>query len=91
MRRRSASKSHRPRDHDRRGGNVSFRSPGAGSVVEALIDLGVISSFRKPDAIRFGVSPLVISHQDIYRGRGAAQAHPRGRIWKQPKYQKVSV
>ena len=55
-----------PADHVRRGGNVSFKSPGAGSVVEALIDAGVVSSFRKPDAIRFGVSPLVIRHVDIF-------------------------
>jgi kynureninase len=80
-----------PRDHERRGGNVSFRLPGAGSVVEALIDLGVISSFRKPDAIRFGVSPLVISHQDIHEAVARLKRILMEEFWKQPKYQKVSV
>jgi kynureninase len=80
-----------PRDHGRRGGNVSFRSPSAGSVVEALIDEGVISSFRKPDAIRFGVSPLVISHQDIYEAVARLKRILANEIWKQPKYKKVSV
>jgi kynureninase len=80
-----------PRDHARRGGNVSFRSPGAGSVVEALIDLGVVSSFRKPDAIRFGVSPLVISHQDIYETVARLKRILAEEIWQQPKYKKVSV
>ena len=80
-----------PRDHGRRGGNVSFRSPGAGSVVEALIDEGVVSSFRKPDAIRFGVSPLVISHKDVYEAVARLKRILKDEIWKQPKYKKVSV
>ena len=77
--------------YDRRGGNVSFRSPGAGSVVEAMIDQGVISSFRKPNAIRFGVSPLAISHQDIYEAVARLKRILAQEIWKQPKYKKVSV
>ncbi|MFO1091429.1 MAG: aminotransferase class V-fold PLP-dependent enzyme [Hyphomicrobiales bacterium] len=80
-----------PRDHGRRGGNVSFRSPGAGSVVEALIDLGVVSSFRSPDAIRFGVSPLVITHQDCFEAVQRLRKVLAEELWKQPKYAKVSV
>jgi kynureninase len=80
-----------PRGHERRGGNVSFRATGAGSVVEALVDQGVISSFRKPDAIRFGVSPLVISHQDIHEAVARLKRILAQKIWKQPKYKKVSV
>lgn len=80
-----------PDDHARRGGNVSFSSPGAGSVVEALIDLGVISSFRKPDAIRFGVSPLVIRHVDCFEAVARLKRVLAEGIWTQPKYAKVSV
>ena len=70
---------------------MSFSSPGAGSVVEALIDLGVISSFRKPDAIRFGVSPLVTRHADCYDAVQRLKRVLAEGIWKQPKYAKVSV
>ena len=80
-----------PLDHGRRGGNVSFSSPGAGSVVEALIDLGVVSSFRKPDAIRFGVSPLVIRHADCWQAVQSLNRVLAENIWQQPKYAKVSV
>ena len=80
-----------PDDHGRRGGNVSFSSPGAGSVVEALIDLGVVSSFRKPDAIRFGVSPLVIRHADCWQAVQCLKRVLAENIWQQPKYAKVSV
>jgi len=80
-----------PADHARRGGNVSFRSPGAGSVVEALIDASVISSFRQPDAIRFGVSPLVIRHGDCWEAVQRLKRVLADDIWKRPKYAKVSV
>ncbi len=80
-----------PDDHARRGGNVSFSSPGAGSVVEALIDAGVISSFRKPDAIRFGVSPLVIRHVDCWTAVQRLRRILAEKTWQQPKYEKVSV
>jgi kynureninase len=80
-----------PEDHARRGGNVSFRAPGAGSVVEALIGQGVVSSFRKPDAIRFGVSPLVIRHIDIYEAVQQLKRVLADKIWQQPKYAAVSV
>ena len=80
-----------PDDHGRRGGNVSFRSPGAGSVVEALIDLGVISSFRKPDAIRFGVSPLATNHVECLEAVLRLKRVLAEELWKQPKYSKVSV
>ncbi|MGQ0486586.1 MAG: aminotransferase class V-fold PLP-dependent enzyme [Hyphomicrobiales bacterium] len=80
-----------PDDHFRRGGNVSFRSPGAGSVVEALIDAGVVSSFRKPDAIRFGVSALVIRHADCWEAVERLKRVLADGIWKQPEYAKVSV
>lgn len=80
-----------PRDHSRRGGNVSFRSPGAGSVVEALIDLGVVSSFRAPDAIRFGVSPLAISHADCFEAVQRLRRVLAEGLWRRPEYAKVSV
>ena len=80
-----------PDDHGRRGGNVSFSSPGAGSVVEALIDAGVVSSFRQPDAIRFGVSPLVIRHADCWQAVRRLKQILGDGIWRQPEYAKVSV
>lgn len=80
-----------PGDHGRRGGNVSFRSPGAGSVVEALIDHGVVSSFRKPDSIRFGLSPLVIRHADCWEAVNRLKHVLAEGIWEHNRYAKVSV
>lgn len=80
-----------PRDSENRGGHVSFRSPGAGHVVEALLDAKVVSSFRKPDSIRFGISALVTSHRDILDAVMRLRKILDEEIWKDPKYAEVSV
>jgi kynureninase len=80
-----------PKDYDRRGGHISFRAPGAGSVVEALIDAKVVSSFRQPDSIRFGISPTALTHQDIFEAVQRLRNILQSETWKDPKYANVSV
>jgi kynureninase len=55
-----------PRNYDERGGHITIRHPGAGSITEALLANGVVSSFRKPDWIRFGLQALALSHEDLW-------------------------
>lgn len=80
-----------PGDWERRGGNVTFSAPGAGSVVEALIEAGVVSSFRKPDSIRFGVTPLTIRHVDLFEAVQRLKRILAEETWKQPRFATVSV
>jgi kynureninase len=56
-----------PADPTKRGSHISFRHPHAYKIVQALIARGVIGDFRDPDILRFGLTPLTLSHADIWR------------------------
>ncbi|MHA7271547.1 kynureninase [Arthrobacter sp. HLT1-20] len=55
-----------PRDHTIRGSHVSFRHPDGYAVMSALIARGVIGDYREPEVLRFGITPLYLSHADIW-------------------------
>ncbi|MDQ1691253.1 MAG: kynureninase [Pseudonocardiales bacterium] len=55
-----------PREHDRRGSHVSLRMPHAYEVCQALIARGVVGDFRAPDLLRLGITPLYLSHTEVF-------------------------
>ena len=55
-----------PRKAAQRGGFVAFRGAGAKALIESLDAAGVVASYRKPDIVRFGLSPLYHRYMDIW-------------------------
>ncbi|MFF2997644.1 kynureninase [Streptomyces sp. NPDC057950] len=56
-----------PSVHAERGSQVSLRCADAGDVMKRLIDRGVVGDFRRPDILRFGLTPLYVGFADVER------------------------
>ncbi|MEU3311196.1 kynureninase [Streptomyces sp. NPDC006662] len=56
-----------PREHGRRGSQVSLRTEGAREVMAELVSRGVVGDFRAPDVLRFGFTPLYVGFADAER------------------------
>jgi len=80
-----------PRDYDQRGGHVGFSHPGAGPVCEALLEAGVVGSFRKPNALRFGLGALYLTYHEVWETVARLRSILETERWRDPKFQKVSV
>jgi kynureninase len=55
-----------PRHPARRGAHVALAHPDARGLCARLIEAGVIVDFRRPDVIRFGLSPLTTRFVDVW-------------------------
>ena len=75
-----------PRDAERRGSQVAFRFAEGYAVMQALIDRGVIGDFRAPDIMRFGMTPLYISPDDVRRAAEILGEIMTDRLWDRPEY-----
>ena len=56
-----------PRDSRRRGSHVAIRHPEARDLCARMVLEGVVTDFREPDSIRFGLAPLTTRFADVRR------------------------
>lgn len=77
-----------PREAQVRGSQVSFRCEYGYPLMQALIARGVIGDFRTPDIIRFGFTPLYLSHGDVLRAAQILEEVVATRAWDTPEFKK---
>lgn len=75
-----------PTDPARRGSHISFRHDHAYEVTQALIARGVIGDFRAPDVLRLGLTPLYLSHEDVWRAGEHLREVIATEAWRDPVY-----
>ncbi|MDT0683872.1 kynureninase [Roseicyclus sp. F158] len=75
-----------PRDPEARGSQVSFRFEHGYAAMQALIAHGVVGDFRAPDIMRFGITPLYLSEEDIDVAAGVIAKVMTERLWDDPAY-----
>ena len=75
-----------PREADARGSHASFRHPHAHEIVAALIERGVVGDFRAPDVARFGITPLTLTHEEVWRAADAVGEVVRSGVWREPRF-----
>ncbi|MCF6321639.1 MAG: kynureninase [Rhizobiaceae bacterium] len=79
-----------PREAAKRGSQVSFHFRDGYAAIRALIERGVIGDFRKPDIMRFAITPLYLNEDDIIKGAQIIADVVNSGIWKQDKYHQTN-
>jgi kynureninase len=71
------------RDPVQRGSHIAYAHPEGFRIMQALIACGVIGDFREPDVVRFGLTPLYLSFEDIWRAVEVLAGIMAGGAWRQ--------
>jgi len=77
-----------PSDPQRRGSHLAYSHDDGFAITQALIEHGVVVDFRAPNIIRFGLTPLTLSYQDIWQATQILTLIMREKLYCQPKYQR---
>jgi kynureninase len=75
-----------PREHDRRGSQVSLRIEGSYPIMQALIERGVIGDFRAPDLMRFGFTPLYLGYADVWDAVSVLEEILTSGVWQDERF-----
>jgi kynureninase len=62
-----------PRDPGQRGSHLTFRHPDAEAIVAELVKCNVVTDFRTPSRVRFGLSPLTTRFTDVHNAAVATR------------------
>jgi kynureninase len=81
-----------PRQPSLRGSQVAIAFDHGYSVVQAMIERGVIGDFRAPDIMRFGFAPFYLRFADVWDAAEILAECIRAGVWREPRYgQRLAV
>jgi kynureninase len=75
-----------PRQPSLRGSQVAITFDNGYSVVQAMIERGVIGDFRAPDIMRFGFAPLYLRFRDVWDAAEILAGCICAEVWREPRY-----
>ena len=75
-----------PRGEEQRGSHISFAHGHAFEICQVLIAEGVIGDFRAPEAIRFGLTPLYLGFEEIWRAVDILARIMAEERWRNPQF-----
>ena len=78
-----------PDNLEARGSHVSIAFEHGYSIVQAMIEKGVVGDFRAPNLMRFGFAPLYISHVQVWEAVDVLKQCLREKAWRNPKYNRL--
>ncbi|MCP5382098.1 MAG: kynureninase [Kordiimonadaceae bacterium] len=80
-----------PREHSRRGSQVSIASKNGFAIMQALIADNVIGDFRAPDIMRFGFTPLYVSYVNVWDAVEKLKIIMEEGRWDRPEFKQVGA
>ena len=77
-----------PKNSEQRGSQISFKHINAYPIMQSLISHGVIGDYREPNILRFGISPLYMRFEDIWKAIMCLKSIMESREWDSEKFKK---
>ncbi len=75
-----------PNEDTKRAGHVAFRHIEGHGIYQAIKKEGIISDFRTPDILRFGITPMYLRFQDIYKVVQLIKQVMETKAWDRAEY-----
>ncbi|MEM6317881.1 MAG: kynureninase [Bacteroidota bacterium] len=75
-----------PNEDARRAGHVAYRHEQGHGIYQAIKKKGIISDFRTPDILRFGITPMYLRFQDIFEVVQVIKEVMKTKAWDNPAY-----
>ena len=75
-----------PKEDSQRAGHVAYSHEEGHGIYQAIKKEGVISDFRTPDILRFGMTPMYLRYQDIYKVVQLIKQVMETKAWDRAEY-----